>query len=118
MRWRPGRSNIAVSCVGVESPLSNQKFRAVLTDVFAGMICSILSYCLLYAALIFTGPLEHVLVLWHGGDIPVGRGGRIDCRVAQLTSFRDRRTLSICLNGLACACAAWAGLPRSAKWAS
>jgi len=54
---------MAVSRVGVESPLSNQKFRAVLTDVFAGMICSILSiaYCLSYAALIFTGPLEHVL---------------------------------------------------------
>ena len=54
---------MAVSRVGMESPLSNQKFRAVLTDVFAGMICSILSiaYCLSYAALIFTGPLEHVL---------------------------------------------------------
>jgi sulfate permease, SulP family len=54
---------MAVSRVGVESPLSNQKFRAALTDVFAGIICSILSiaYCLSYAALIFTGPLEHVL---------------------------------------------------------
>jgi len=54
---------MAVSRVGMESPLSNQKFRAALTDVFAGMICSILSiaYCLSYAALIFTGPLEHVL---------------------------------------------------------
>ena len=54
---------MAVSRVGVESPLSNQKFRAVLTDVFAGTICSILSiaYCLSYAALIFTGPLEHLL---------------------------------------------------------
>ena len=38
-------------------------FRAGLTDVFAGAICSILSiaYCLSYAALIFTGPLEHLL---------------------------------------------------------
>ncbi len=37
--------------------------RASLTDVFAGTICSILSiaYCLSYAALIFTGPLEHQL---------------------------------------------------------
>ena len=54
---------MAVSRVAVESPLSNQKFRAVLTDVFAGTICSILSiaYCLSYAALIFTGPLEHLL---------------------------------------------------------
>ena len=54
---------MAVSRVGVDSPFSNQKFRAVLTDVFAGTICSVLSiaYCLSYAALIFTGPLEHVL---------------------------------------------------------
>ena len=54
---------MAVSRVGVDSPFSNQKFRAALTDVFAGIICSILSiaYCLSYAALIFTGPLEHVL---------------------------------------------------------
>ncbi|HEX3938663.1 MAG TPA: SulP family inorganic anion transporter [Xanthobacteraceae bacterium] len=37
--------------------------RTVLTDVFAGTVCSILSiaYCLSYAALIFTGPLEHLL---------------------------------------------------------
>jgi len=54
---------MAVGRVGVDSPFSNQKFRAVLTDVFAGTICSVLSiaYCLSYAALIFTGPLEHVL---------------------------------------------------------
>ena len=41
----------------------NRKFRAALTDVFAGAICSILSiaYCLSYAALIFSGPLEHAL---------------------------------------------------------
>jgi len=54
---------MAVSRVGVDSSFSNQKFRAALTDVFAGTICSILSiaYCLSYAALIFTGPLEHVL---------------------------------------------------------
>jgi SulP family sulfate permease len=44
-------------------PLSSQKLRAGLTDVFAGTVCSILSiaYCLSYAALIFTGPLEHLL---------------------------------------------------------
>jgi len=43
--------------------LSNSKIRAGLADVFAGTICSILSiaYCLSYAALIFTGPLEHLL---------------------------------------------------------
>jgi SulP family sulfate permease len=54
---------MAVSRVGIESLLSNQKFRAALTDVFAGIICSVLSiaYCLSYAALIFTGPLEHLL---------------------------------------------------------
>ena len=44
-------------------PLSNEKLRAGLTDVFAGTICSILSiaYCLSYAALIFTGPLQNLL---------------------------------------------------------
>ncbi|MGA2891529.1 MAG: SulP family inorganic anion transporter [Xanthobacteraceae bacterium] len=44
-------------------PLSDQKLRAGLTDVFAGMVCSILSiaYCLSYAALIFTGPIERYL---------------------------------------------------------
>ena len=54
---------MAVSGVGADSTFGNQKFRAALTDVFAGAICSILSiaYCLSYAALIFTGPLEHVL---------------------------------------------------------
>jgi sulfate permease, SulP family len=54
---------MAVSGVGTGSAFSNQKFRAALTDVFAGAICSILStaYCLSYAALIFTGPLESAL---------------------------------------------------------
>ncbi len=54
---------MAVRRVGVDSSFSHQKFRTVLTDIFAGTICSILSiaYCLSYAALIFTGPLEHVL---------------------------------------------------------
>jgi len=43
--------------------LSDQNLRAALTDVFAGTVCSILSiaYCLSYAALIFTGSLEHLL---------------------------------------------------------
>ena len=43
--------------------MSNYTIRAGLTDVFAGTVCSILSiaYCLSYAALIFTGPLEHLL---------------------------------------------------------
>ncbi len=54
---------MAVDTVGAGGTLGNQKFRAALTDVFAGSICSILSvaYCLSYAALIFAGPLEHVL---------------------------------------------------------
>src|SRR6202050_454805 len=36
---------------------------AALTDVFAGTVCSVLSiaYCLSYAALIFTGPLDRFL---------------------------------------------------------
>jgi len=43
--------------------LDNEKIRARLIDVFAGAVCSILSiaYCLSYAALIFTGPIEHLL---------------------------------------------------------
>jgi SulP family sulfate permease len=47
----------------VGPPLSTLNFRAVLIDIFAGAVCSVLSvaYCLSYAALIFTGPLEHYL---------------------------------------------------------
>jgi SulP family sulfate permease len=43
--------------------LKSKQFRAALADVFAGAICSVLSiaYCLSYAALIFTGPLDHLL---------------------------------------------------------
>ena len=43
--------------------LSTLNLRAKLTDVFAGLICSVLSiaYCLSYAALIFSGPLNHLL---------------------------------------------------------
>jgi SulP family sulfate permease len=43
--------------------VGSEKLHARLTDVFAGAICSVLSiaYCLSYAALIFTGPLEHLL---------------------------------------------------------
>jgi SulP family sulfate permease len=54
---------MAVSGVRADSTFGNQKLRVALKDVFAGAICSILSiaYCLSYAALIFTGPLEHVL---------------------------------------------------------
>ena len=54
---------MAASVVGADSRFGNQKFRAAMTDVFAGAICSVLSiaYCLSYAALIFSGPLEHLL---------------------------------------------------------
>jgi len=54
---------MAISGVGVEATFGNQKFRAALTDVFAGSICSILSiaYCLSYAVLIFAGPLQQKL---------------------------------------------------------
>jgi sulfate permease, SulP family len=43
--------------------LSTFNLRAGLVDIFAGAVCSVLSvaYCLSYAALIFTGPLEHYL---------------------------------------------------------
>ena len=54
---------MAVSNIGTNGALGQQKLRAAFTDVFAGAICSILSiaYCLSYAALIFTGPLDHFL---------------------------------------------------------
>ncbi len=54
---RDGRSFVGTS------KLKTERFRAGLIDVFAGAICSILSiaYCLSYAALIFTGPLDHWL---------------------------------------------------------
>ena len=54
---------MAASVVGADSRFGNQKLRAAMTDVFAGAICSVLSiaYCLSYAALIFTGPLENLL---------------------------------------------------------
>ena len=54
---------MAVSNIGTNGALNQQKLRAAITDVFAGAVCSILSiaYCLSYAALIFTGPLEHAL---------------------------------------------------------
>jgi sulfate permease, SulP family len=54
---------MAASSVGINGTSNNQKFPAALTDIFAGAICSILSiaYCLSYAALIFTGPIAHLL---------------------------------------------------------
>ncbi len=54
---------MTVSVGGAESTFGNPKFRAALTDIFAGAICSILTvaYSLSYAALIFTGPLKHLL---------------------------------------------------------
>ena len=54
---------MAVSNIGTNGALNQQKLRAAFTDVFAGAVCSVLSiaYCLSYAALIFTGPLEHAL---------------------------------------------------------
>jgi sulfate permease, SulP family len=54
---------MAVSNIGSNGALRHKKFRAALTDVFAGATCSILSvaYCLSYAALIFSGPLDYAL---------------------------------------------------------
>ncbi len=54
---------MADSLVGGKGTFNGQPLRAVLTDVFAGTICSVLSiaYCLSYAALIFNGPLDHLL---------------------------------------------------------
>jgi sulfate permease, SulP family len=54
---------MAVSNVRTNGASNQQRLRAALTGVFAGAVCSILSiaYCLSYAALIFTGPLDHAL---------------------------------------------------------
>jgi sulfate permease, SulP family len=54
---------MTVGVVGAKSALGKTGLHAALTDIFAGAVGSILSiaYCLSYAALIFTGPLEHVL---------------------------------------------------------
>jgi sulfate permease, SulP family len=54
---------MTVSNVRTNRALNQQKLRAALTDMFAGAVCSILSiaYCLSYAALIFTGPLDNAL---------------------------------------------------------
>jgi SulP family sulfate permease len=47
----------------LSDPKPHFGLRAGLTDVFAGTVCSVLSiaYCLSYAALIFTGPIERYL---------------------------------------------------------
>ena len=54
---------MAASIVEADSTFGVPKFRAALTDIFAGAVCSVLSiaYSLSYAALIFTGPLKHLL---------------------------------------------------------
>jgi sulfate permease, SulP family len=54
---------MAVSGVGLSKAFGSNKVRVALSDIFAGAIGSVLSiaYCLSYAALIFTGPLERVL---------------------------------------------------------
>ena len=46
-----------------EGALSHPRLRLALRDVFAGSVCSVFSitYCLSYAALIFSGPLSHWL---------------------------------------------------------
>jgi SulP family sulfate permease len=54
---------MTINNVAANSALSQHKFRTALTEVFAGAVCSILTiaYCLSYAALIFTGPLDRAL---------------------------------------------------------
>jgi sulfate permease, SulP family len=54
---------MAVSGVGLSKAFGSNKVRVALSDICAGAIGSVLSiaYCLSYAALIFTGPLERVL---------------------------------------------------------
>src|ERR1700739_4096635 len=54
---------MAVGEIGTSGALDRSRTQAALTDVFAGLVCSILStaYCLSYAALIFSGPLAPAL---------------------------------------------------------
>src|SRR3984885_13812915 len=54
---------MTVSNIGTKHASAAPRVRAALTNVFAGAVCSILSiaYCLSYAALIFSGPLDHAL---------------------------------------------------------
>lgn len=54
---------MAVTGAGFDGALSSKGLRGALTDVFAGAVCSVLTiaYCLSYAALIFTGPISHLL---------------------------------------------------------
>lgn len=54
---------MAATGIGFDSALSSTGVRTALTDVFAGAVCSVLTiaYCLSYAALIFSGPISHLL---------------------------------------------------------
>src|SRR5262245_17373273 len=54
---------MAVGEIDTSGALGRSRAQAALTDVFAGLVCSILSiaYCLSYAALIFNGRLGPVL---------------------------------------------------------
>jgi sulfate permease, SulP family len=54
---------MAVTGVGIDRALSSKALGAAPMDVFAGAVCSVLTiaYCLSYAALIFTGPISHLL---------------------------------------------------------
>ena len=54
---------MAVGEIGTSRALGRARAQAALGDVFAGLVCSILSiaYCLSYAALIFNGPLGPAL---------------------------------------------------------
>ncbi len=54
---------MAVNGFGADAAFVGKGARTALTDVFAGAICSVLSiaYCLSYAALIFSGPISHLL---------------------------------------------------------
>src|SRR5499433_3515504 len=54
---------MAAGEIGTSGALGRSRAQAALSDVFAGLVCSILSiaYCLSYAALIFNGPLVPAL---------------------------------------------------------
>ncbi len=54
---------MAIGGLPTNAAFAGKNVRTALTNVFAGAICSVLSvaYCLSYAALIFTGPISHLL---------------------------------------------------------
>ena len=80
--------------MGANPAFVGKGVRTALTNVFAGAICSVLSiaYCLSYAALIFTGPISHLLAYGVAATfLSAAIGGAIVAWGSSL-SVRGRRT--------------------------